>query len=112
MDPGGSPAAGGLGRQEDAFGGHSCLPSLVPVLVPLHLPVLSPGSLHCGLRSLPSPSLACLPVLLLLLLCLGRWLSSPASPPQPQSPVGPLDRKQGAPERWEMGGEGPTSECR
>lgn len=71
-----------------------------------------PGSLHCGLHSLASPSLACLPVLLLLLLCLGRWLSSLASPPQPQSPVGPLGRKQGAPERWEMGGEGPTSECR
>lgn len=75
----------------------------------IHLPALSPpGSLHCGLRSLASPSLACLPVLLLLLLCLVRWLSSLASPPQPRSPMGPLYRKQGAPERWEMGGRGPA----
>lgn len=40
-----------------------------------------PGSLHCGLCPLASPSLACLPVLLLLLLCLVRWLSSLASLP-------------------------------
>lgn len=41
-------------------------------------------------------------------IALVRWLSSLASPPQPRSPMGPLYRKQGAPERWEMGGRGPA----
>lgn len=112
MQAGSHPAALELGRHEDAMVDISAYPAWCrfwchppPCFVP-------PGSLHCGLHSLASPSLACLPALLLLLLCLVRWLSSLASPPQPRSPMGPLYRKQGAPERWEVGGEGPNSEHR
>lgn len=92
------------------FGGHSCLPSLVPALgaTPVSLPcsprkstlwlmfsgLSFPGLPSCAVAAIAlSGEVAELPSLRVL-------------------PVGPLCRKQGAPERWEMGGEGPSSEYR
>lgn len=80
--------------------------------MPLHLPVSSPRKSALWLMSsgfsfpgLPSCAVAAIALS-------GEVAELAGLPPQPQSPMGPLYRKQGALERWEMGGEGPTSECR